>query len=105
MIDTTARRVFIFESSSDDSKFWDDPNGKHAIVPWDEWEQTECDAKHGPIYCPTCHSCGEDGCCPPETCDAFVCLYGEGYVKSYKELLEDCDFYLHLLKKHNIDVP
>lgn len=36
------------------------------------------------IYCKTCGSCGEEGCCSPSRC-----LYGESNAASYNELLEE----------------
>lgn len=46
------------------------------------------------VYCPTCDSCGESGCCPPEKCLAKIikyanCPYGNYYLK---ELLVARDF-------------
>lgn len=42
-----------------------------------------------PVYCPTCGSCGETGCCSPDRCNEVICLYGETNLKDYKELLEE----------------
>ena len=39
-----------------------------------------------PLYCPKCGACGEEGCCSPDRCIELPCLYGEHYLKSYKEL-------------------
>ena len=96
------RRVTIDPSGM----FINDSEGRYAIVSWDDYGRLKDNELFGvPIYCPTCGSCGEEGCCSPDGCEMVPCLYGDKYVKSYEELLEDCDFYLHLLKKHNIDVP
>jgi len=42
-----------------------------------------------PVYCPTCGSCGETGCCSPDRCNEVICLYGASNLKDYKELLEE----------------
>jgi hypothetical protein len=46
-----------------------------------------------PVYCPTCNSCGEDGCCPPDCCktvqERLTRLYCDGNWASYKELEEE----------------
>lgn len=47
----------------------------------------EMDGKE--MYCPTCESCGEDGCCNPGACIAVKCTYGADSVRAYKELLEE----------------
>lgn len=36
------------------------------------------------LYCETCDSCGETGCCPPINCEAVKCKYGEINLKDYK---------------------
>jgi hypothetical protein len=46
-----------------------------------------------PIYCPTCGSCGETGCCYPDKCQAVRCLYGETNIQDYRELLEENEKY------------
>lgn len=38
-----------------------------------------------PIYCPTCTSCGEEGCCSPDNCVAVKCLYENSNRRSYYE--------------------
>lgn len=46
------------------------------------------DAILRPVYCPTCGSCGEDGCCSPDVCETVQeRMYCEGNLKSYHELL------------------
>lgn len=53
--------------------------------------QDACD--YGPLYCPTCGSCGEEGCCDPAKCKAVQCLYPDRNIESYRELeaqLEAC---------------
>lgn len=42
-----------------------------------------------PFYCPKCGACGHEGCCSPDRCEELPCLYGEGYLKTYKELEEE----------------
>ena len=36
------------------------------------------------LYCETCDSCGETGCCPPINCHAVKCKYGEINIKDYR---------------------
>ena len=42
-----------------------------------------------PVYCPTCGSCGETGCCSPDRCKEVICQYGETNLKDYKDLLDE----------------
>jgi hypothetical protein len=36
-----------------------------------------------PTYCPTCNSCGEEGCCPPDRCDSLYNLLNFTYLEKY----------------------
>jgi len=47
------------------------------------------------VYCPMCGSCGEEGCCRPEKCK---CFYSEHYNKTYRELLDEHERFLILLR-------
>lgn len=38
-----------------------------------------------PMYCPECTSCGEAGCCSPDSCKAVRCLYESSNLRSYYE--------------------
>jgi len=59
-----------------------------------------------PVYCPTCGSCGEEGCCPPDKCQAFPCLYGENSAQSYRELEDENErlqsAHTTVVKKYNL---
>lgn len=56
----------------------------------DEARQTIKDYEEGlPVYCKTCGSCGESGCCSPSNCVAVQCLYGEHNLVEYKDLLDE----------------
>lgn len=41
--------------------------------------------ENAPTYCPTCSSCGEEGCCSPDNCEAVKCLYEQSNLRSYYE--------------------
>ena len=43
------------------------------------------------VYCPTCGSCGVDGCCSPTKCERVRCLYGEDCVESYRKAIEEAE--------------
>lgn len=56
----------------------------------------------GAVYCPTCGSCGEDGCCHPGKCKAVECLYGVDNVRMMREReadLENLDRYFEALHR------
>lgn len=42
------------------------------------------------IYCSTCGSCGEEGCCSPTKCTIVKCLYPDS-VEKYKEALAEVE--------------
>ena len=41
------------------------------------------------VYCKSCGSCGETGCCSPSRCESVRCLYGESNIVAYEELLNE----------------
>lgn len=43
----------------------------------------EAEEGNVPMYCPTCTSCGEAGCCSPDACEAVKCLYESSNLRSY----------------------
>lgn len=50
------------------------------------------------LYCKTCDSCGETGCCPPIKCQAVKCKYGEINLKDYKCTLKQWEIMFNALK-------
>lgn len=60
----------------------------HPQIPRRCFTKEQALEQHMGFYCPACDSCGEAGCCPPETCK---CLYGEHYKRSYRDLTDEWD--------------
>jgi hypothetical protein len=51
------------------------------------------------IYCPTCSSCGEEGCCSPGNCVAVKCLYENSNLKSYWECRDENEILWKFLQR------
>ena len=51
------------------------------------------------LYCETCDSCGETGCCPPVKCQAVKCKYGEINLKDYKCFQNQWEIMFNALKE------
>lgn len=56
-------------------------------------EIQEMEEGNVPMYCPTCTSCGESGCCSPDSCIAVKCLYEGTNKKSYEEAQAENSIY------------
>ena len=55
----------------------------HVLSLREEVKQAE--EGNTPMYCPSCSSCGEEGCCSPDNCQAVKCLYEKRNLHSYHQ--------------------
>lgn len=64
--------------------------------PLNESIQDQIDSEN--VYCETCGSCGETGCCAPVNCDAVICKYGEINLKDYECFQNQWEIMLNALE-------
>ena len=76
-------KAFNGDPLPDWETFKADPNKQLQVKAWIE-VAIEADLMYKSHYCPTCDSCGEDGCCSGSKCKGNVCLYGKHYAREYE---------------------